>query len=139
MTTNVYEGLFILDSDKYARTPDEVSGQIDRYIADHQGDVLVSRLWEERKLAYPIKGHKRGTYWLTYFRLDAAKVKELNRQYQISDSIVRFLFVKVDPRLVDTLVEHAKSGPIRPIVETTGEEGAKTEDVFDSAPAVATA
>ncbi len=133
MTTNVYEGLFILDSDKYARTPDEVSGQIDRYIADHQGDVLVSRLWEERKLAYPIKGHKRGTYWLTYFRLDAAKVKELNRQYQISDSIVRFLFVKVDPRLVDTLVEHAKSGPIRPIVETTGEEVAKTEDVFDSA------
>ena len=134
MTTNVYEGLFILDSDLYARNPDEVSGQIDRFIGEFDGEVLVSRLWEERKLAYPIKGHKRGTYWLTYFKLDTAKVKELNRRYQISDSIVRFLFVKVDPRLVDTLVEHAKSGPIRPITENLEGEAATEGDVFDSTP-----
>ena len=134
MTTNVYEGLFILDSDLYARNPDEVSGQIDRFIGEYDGEVLVSRLWEERKLAYPIKGHKRGTYWLTYFKLDTAKVKELNRRYQISDSIVRFLFVKVDPRLVDTLVEHAKSGPIRPITENLEGEAATEGDVFDSTP-----
>ena len=137
MTTNVYEGLFILDSDLYARNPDEVSGQIDRFIGEYDGEVLVSRLWEERKLAYPIKGHKRGTYWLTYFKLDTAKVKELNRRYQISDSIVRFLFVKVDPRLVDTLVEHAKSGPIRPITENPEDEAAPEGDVFDSMPEVA--
>ena len=137
MTTNVYEGLFILDSDLYARNPDEVSGQVDRFIGEYDGEVLVSRLWEERKLAYPIKGHKRGTYWLTYFKLDAAKVKELNRRYQISDSIVRFLFVKVDPRLVDTLVEHAKSGPIRPITENLEGEAAPEGDVFDSTPEVA--
>jgi len=129
LTTNVYEGLFILDSDQYARNPDEVSGQIDRHIKDYEGDVLVSRLWEERKLAYPIKGHKRGTYWLTYFKLNASKVKELNRQYQISDSVIRFLFVKIDPRLVETLVEHAKSGPIRPIVETPPEENEQSANI----------
>ena len=132
MTTNVYEGLFILDSDQYARNPDEVSGQIDRYIKDYEGEVLVSRLWEERKLAYPIKGHKRGTYWLAYFRLDASKVKELNRQYQISDSVVRFLFVKIDPRLVETLVEHAKSGPIRPIVESAPEENEQSVEIVET-------
>ena len=134
MTTNVYEGLLILDSDQYARNPDEVAGQIDRYIKDYDGDVLVSRLWEERKLAYPIKGHKRGTYWLTYFKLDALKVKELNRQYQISDSVIRFLFVKIDPRLVETLVEHAKAGPIRPVLEGAATEG--EQSVEPSADAV---
>ena len=129
MTTNVYEGLFILDSDLYARNPDEVAGQIDRFINDYEGEVLVSRLWEERKLAYPIKGHKRGTYWLAYFKLDASKVKDLNRQYQISDSVIRFLFVKVDPRLVETLVEHAKAGPIRPIMDVPAESEQPVEVV----------
>ena len=131
MTTNVYEGLFILDSDQYARNPDEVAGQIDRAIKDYEGEVLVSRLWEERKLAYPIKGHKRGTYWLAYFKLDASKVKDLNRQYQISDSVIRFLFVKVDPRLVETLVEHAKTGPIRPIMDVPAEESEKSAQVVE--------
>ena len=131
MTTNVYEGLFILDSDQYARNPDEVAGQVDRFINDFEGEVLVSRLWEERKLAYPIRGHKRGTYWLAYFKLDASRVKDLNRQYQISDSVVRFLFVKVDPRLVETLVEHAKTGPIRPIIDVPAEESGQPVEVVD--------
>ena len=131
MTTNVYEGLFILDSDQYARNPDDVAGQIDRFIKDFEGDVLVSRLWEERKLAYPVKGHKRGTYWLTYFKLDASKVKDLNRQYQISNSVIRFLFVKIDPRLVDMLVEHAKAGPIRPVLETPPDEILQSADAGD--------
>ena len=138
MTTNVYEGLFILDSDQYARNPDEVSGQIDRYIKDYDGEVLVSRLWEERKLAYPIRGHKRGTYWLTYFKLDAARVKDLNRQYQICDSVVRFLFVKVDPRMVDVQVEHAKAGPIRPVLDAPAEENEQpVSDVSEEVAGVA--
>jgi small subunit ribosomal protein S6 len=125
LTENVYEGLFILDSEQYARNPDEISGQIDQCIGQYEGEVLVSRLWEERRLAYPIKGHRRGTYWLAYFKLDAAKMKELNRQFQISEGILRFLLLKVDPRLVETLVEHAKSGPIHPVSDLT-EEGPGT-------------
>ena len=132
MTTRVYEGLFILDSDQYARNPEEVSGQIDRFINDFDGEVLVSRLYEERKLTYPIKGHKRGTYWLTYFKLDASKVKDLKRQYEISDSVIRFLFVKVDPRLVEMLVEHAKAGPIRPIVDVSVEESEQPIEVVEA-------
>ncbi|MGL6227309.1 MAG: 30S ribosomal protein S6 [Thermoguttaceae bacterium] len=131
MTENVYEGLFILDSEQYARNPDEVSSQIDRQIGQYQGEVLVSRLWEERRLAYPVKGHRRGTYWLTYFKLDAAKVKELNRQFQISEGILRFLFLKVDPRLVEALVEHAKSGPIHPVSEITEDVPGTLGDVLE--------
>ena len=119
MSENVYEGLFILNSELYARTPDEVSGQMAAFIEKIGGEVLLSRLWDERRLAYPVKGHKRGTYWLTYFKIDPTKIKELNRQFQITDSILRFLFLKLDPRIVDAVVEHAKDGPVKPqIVET---------------------
>lgn len=114
MSENVYEGLFILNSELYARTPDEISGQMAAFIEKTGGEVLLSRLWDERKLAYPIKGHKRGTYWLTYFKIEATKIKELNRQFQITDSILRFMFLKLDPRIVEAVVEHAKEGPAKP-------------------------
>ena len=114
MSENVYEGLYILNSELYAKSPDEISGQMAAFIEKTGGEVLLSRLWDERRLAYPIQGHKRGTYWLTYFKIDPLKVKELTRQFQITDSILRFLFLKLDPRIVDTVVEHAKDGPIKP-------------------------
>ncbi|MCL2118052.1 MAG: 30S ribosomal protein S6 [Planctomycetaceae bacterium] len=114
MSENVYEGLFILNSELYARTPDEISGQMAIFIEKTGGEVLLSRLWDERRLAYPIKGHKRATYWLTYFKIDPAKVKDLTRQFQITDSILRHMFLKLDPRIVDAVVEHAKEGPIKP-------------------------
>jgi small subunit ribosomal protein S6 len=111
LASNVYEGMFILDSGRYARDPGGTTKQIPAVIEAGGGEVLVSRLWEERRLAYPIKGQRKGTYWLTYFRLDSQQVSGLNRQFQISDEVLRHLFVKIDPRIADTMVEHAKSGP----------------------------
>ena len=71
MAQNVYENLVILDSNKYAQNPAEMGAQIPNLVSKFGGEVLVSRLWNEQKLAYPIDGHKKGTYWLTYFRLDS--------------------------------------------------------------------
>ncbi|MDR1963892.1 MAG: 30S ribosomal protein S6 [Planctomycetaceae bacterium] len=122
MSLNVYEGLFIFDSDLYAKGPDDVSGQVTRIIEQFGGEVLLSRLWDERKLAYPIKGHRRGTYWLAYLKIDSLKVKELTRQFQLSDSVIRFLFLHVDPRLVETLVEHARAGHLHAGEQQVAEE-----------------
>ena len=52
----------------------------------------------------PIKGQRRGTYWLTYFRLDSSRLGDLRRQCQITEDILRVLFLKIDPRIVDALV-----------------------------------
>ncbi len=111
MPANVYEGMFILDSNRFGRDPEAVSGQIPKVIQEAGGEVLVSRLWEERRLAYSIKGHRKGTYWLTYFRLGAGALSAVKHRFQLSESILRSLFVKVDPRIVDTLVQHALAGP----------------------------
>jgi small subunit ribosomal protein S6 len=103
--------MFILDSNRFARDPEGVSGQIPKMIREAGGEVLVSRLWEERRLAYPIRGHRKGTYWLTYFRLEGGALSGLKHRFQLSESILRSLFVKVDARIVDTLVQHALAGP----------------------------
>ena len=112
MAINVYEGMYILDSNRYSRDSAGVSGQIPDMIQKLGGEMLASRLWEERRLAYPIDGHRKGTYWLTYFKLDSSQLPGLNRQCQLSDNILRTLFLKVDPRIADALVSHAKSGVV---------------------------
>ena len=96
-----------------------MGSQIPNLVAKFGGEVLVSRLWQEQKMAYPIDGHKKGAYWLTYFRLDPSKLAEFNREVRINDTILRCLTLKVEPRLVDALVEHAKGGQrARPATET---------------------
>ncbi len=126
MAENVYEGMFILDSNQYGRDPGGVSGQIAKMLESAGGSVMVSRLWEERRLAFPIKGHRKGTYWLTYVRLDSARLTGIQRQCELNDTILRCLFLKVDPRIVDALVEHALA--IRTPSAETAEKKPADED-----------
>ncbi|MBA2114278.1 30S ribosomal protein S6 [Planctomycetes bacterium FF15] len=108
MAAYVYEGMFILDSNRYGKDPSGVSGKINALVEKLGGEILVSRMWAEQRLAYPIDGHRRGTYWLTYFRMDSTKMEELNYACNISDDMLRYLFIKQDPRLVDMLIAHAE-------------------------------
>ncbi len=108
MASYPYEVMFILDSNVYTRNPSAVSEKIDKMITDLGGEVLASRLWNEQKLAYPIKGRFKGTYWLTYCRLDGSQLRNFTRACQLNDSILRHLTVRVDERLINTLVDAAK-------------------------------
>jgi small subunit ribosomal protein S6 len=110
--TNVYEGMFILDPSKYSRDPVATSQQISDMIMQNGGTVLASRIWDERKLAYPINGHKKGIYWLTYFKMPGDGITPLERQCEITDDVIRKLILKVDPRIADALVQHALAGEI---------------------------
>jgi small subunit ribosomal protein S6 len=134
LAANVYEGMFILDSNRYGRDSETVSGQVPAMIEKLGGEMLVSRLWEERRLAFPIKGQRRGTYWLTYFRLDPARLGDLRRQCQITEDIVRVMFLKVEPRIVDALVAHALSAPV--VVQPDVEVKARDDEIEDVIPVV---
>lgn len=112
MSATVYEGMFILDANRYGRDPEGVSNQISSLLQEFGGEILVSRFWEERRLAYPLNGHRKGVYWLTYFRIDSRRLIEVERKCRLSEDILRHLFLKVDPRIVETLVAHAKAGTI---------------------------
>jgi small subunit ribosomal protein S6 len=123
LALNVYECLFILDANRYARDPGGVSGSIPKMVEGAGGELLASRLWIEQKLAYPIRGQRKGTYWLTYFRMDSDKLGEFNRACQLNDGVVRNLVIKVEPRLVDALVSHALGKT--PAPDSTGSSDSK--------------
>ena len=121
MASNVYECLFILDSNRYARDPQAVAQGISDMVTNNDGEILVTRLWNEQKLAYPINGNRKGTYWLTYFSMEGTGLTAFERSCRLNDNVMRNLTIKIDPRLVDTLVSHAKG------IATAAEEAESTE------------
>jgi small subunit ribosomal protein S6 len=122
--------MLIFDSNKYAQDMAGVSGTVNDYFTKAGGEVLVSRLWNEQKLAYPIGHHRKGTYWLMYVRLDSSKLAEINSQLRINETVLRSLTLKVEPRLVDALVAHASgTARSRPAAEQpTAEQPAAAEE-----------
>jgi small subunit ribosomal protein S6 len=112
LADNVYEGMFILDANKYGRDPTGISGNLADVIKKHGGEILASRLWEERRLAYPIAGQRKGAYWLMYVKMDGRKLTGINRDCEINETILRHMFLRVDPRIAETLVSHALSGKV---------------------------
>ena len=119
--------MFIYDSNRYAKDPGGISKLADDLIAKHGGEILVSRLWNEQRLAYPIDGHRKGTYWLTYFSMPGANLTEFYRDCEISEDILRHLPVKIDARLVETLVAHASGAAVEAPAEAAKEESASED------------
>lgn len=141
MAKKTYEGMFLLDSNRYARDPKGVSEQISETVKKSGGEIIVSRLWSEQKLAYQIKGHRKGTYWLTYFRIEGDEVDRLYREAQLDSNVLRCLIISVDERLADTLVEHAAGDtttvkPATPPATSEDDEkaGEKAVAAVDSGP-----
>ncbi len=126
MAENVYECMFIFNANAYARNPAAAANAVDELVKSSSGEMLASRLWNEQKLAYPIKGHRKGAYWLAYFRCDSTKMVKFNRACQLNDTILRHLAIKLDPRLVDPMVAVA-TGTATP-EEATTEKPEKPEE-----------
>jgi len=112
--TNVYEAMVIFDANRFARERAALPAEIEKTIQAEQGEVVVSRLWEERRLAYPINGQRKGTYWLYYFRGPSSMLTSLNRQWELHEGILRHLVLKIHPHIVEAVLEHAKAGPAPP-------------------------
>jgi small subunit ribosomal protein S6 len=100
--------MFILNPNAYAKNPSGAANTVEQLVASVGGKLLASRLWNEQKLAYPINGHRKGVYWLTYFEMESTEMPKFNRQCQLTDIVMRHLAIRIDPRLADTLVAVAK-------------------------------
>ncbi|MEM6328657.1 MAG: 30S ribosomal protein S6 [Planctomycetota bacterium] len=111
MAENTYDGLFIFDGNKFARDQTALPTAVEKMITELGGEIKVSRLWEERRLAYPINGQRKGAYWLMYFTLDSSNVAALNRKCELRDGVLRQLILKIHPRLVEPILSHATATP----------------------------
>jgi small subunit ribosomal protein S6 len=103
--TSVYEGMFLFPQ---ASTGD-LQAAVDhiKALLSRAGAELISlSKWDERRLAYEIKGNKRGVYFLTYFRAPREKMIALERGCSLSEQLLRTLFTRAD-HLSDEMMQAA--------------------------------
>jgi len=86
--------MFLLDSSKAAAAWDDTVKHVHDILTKHSSEIVASRQWDERRLAYAVDGHKKGTYLLTYFKTDGSKLKEIVGDCHLSDLIVRELILE---------------------------------------------
>ncbi len=129
--TNTYESIFIcpgeLSDDKVQAALDKTKAIISR--AD--GKIMTAELWGRRRLAYPIERSREGHYGYMIFSGPSQIPAALDRHYQVTDSILRGLTVKVDPRHLDKIKPSLKA------LEDAAPAAAGTESA--AAPAAAAA
>src|SRR5437868_6282254 len=126
MPASVYECMFLLDTNKVAGDVTAATQQIQGLLERNQAEMLASRPWDERRLSYPVNGHKKGLYYLTYFRMDGKNLLNVERDFALNEMVLRSLVLRIDPKHVETLLaiardEHALALQVAP--EPVGEGG----------------
>jgi small subunit ribosomal protein S6 len=90
-----YEAMFLIGANVSADV--EASLKLVRGIVErHEGKIQVIKKWDERKLAYEIRGQKRGLYVICFFQAPGAAVAGIERDVNLSDQIVRVLVTTAD-------------------------------------------
>ena len=107
-----YEGMFLLPAGASAELEKSLA-MVRGIIERHEGQVLVIKKWDERKLAYEMRGHKRGLYILAYFKVPGRGIAGIERDVNLSEDILRVLVTHAD-HLNETEMAAVEPQPIQP-------------------------
>lgn len=91
-----YEGLFLIDSATAAANWDATIKIVETMMNRAGATVLSMKKWDDRRLCYPIKGHHRGTYILTYFEASPGAIAGIERDVQISEEMLRVMILNAE-------------------------------------------
>ena len=121
MTT--YEAMFLFDP-TFAADFARVEQEVGRIMERAAGQIVMSKRWDERKLAYEIKGRKRGCYVLTFFRAPKDRIAGIERDVQLSESILRVLIFNAD-HMTEEDMQAAYGARAEPAEEKRGDAVAR--------------
>ncbi|MBN1490991.1 MAG: 30S ribosomal protein S6 [Phycisphaerae bacterium] len=128
-----YEGMFLFDP-AAAVEWSNVEAEVNRLLGRASAELIACKRWDERRLAYEIRGRKRGFYVLTYFRAPTDRIAALERDVQLSEQILRCLIIRVD-HMTDEEMKEAVNKTPEPMVETErGGRGRWRRDGDESGP-----
>lgn len=124
-TMNTYEGMFLFPQ---VASSDLKAAQehVEYLIGRGEGEIISLAKWDERRLAYEIKGNRRGLYFLTYFKATGEGAIEIERQVNISEQLLRAMILKADLIPADVIAAaDAREQLAQEIVERAAAEEAE--------------
>lgn len=116
---NSYETIFICSAEVSQEKVEAVLDKVKSIINRADGKIISAELWGRRKLAYPIRHNREGFYLYILFSALAEAPALLDRYYRVTDTILRGLTIKIDPRHIEKILSSTKTSSGETVVSST--------------------
>ena len=100
-----YETVLISDPDLSDQARTELLDKVGNIITKEQGMILDLDDWGNKKLAYEIKKKSRGHYVCVTYGGTGALVAELERNFRLSDDVLKFMTIVLSEDLTKEALE----------------------------------
>ena len=132
---NKYEVVYIIDPAVEDEARKALIAKFNDLITGNGGNVDKVEEWGKRRLAYAIDYKTEGYYVLVNFQAEADLPKELERNLQISDSVIRYQVIRLIERKVGIKPRAVRPAPVAPVAEAPVAEEAPAEEAPVETPA----
>ena len=92
---NQYETIFILNPNL---SEEDTEALVEKFksLIESAGEIETLDQWGKRRLAYSINDFNEGYYVFISFSAEPTFIQELERNYRITDGVIRSLVVKTE-------------------------------------------
>ncbi len=104
---NTYETIFVTVPTLTEDEERSLVGGLAQIVTDGGGTMVVNDRMGRRRLAYPVQKFDDGVYTRFLYDGDTAIPKELERRIRISDKVIRYLSVRLEPDWAEASKEQA--------------------------------
>ena len=125
---NQYEVMYVIDAALEDSARVELINRFSDLVKKNGGEIDRVDEWGKRRLAYAINYKTEGYYVLMYIKAPSELPRELERNMQISDSVLRYLVVRYEGAVP------AKREPLKPYVARETVEAAPAVEAVAEAP-----
>jgi len=98
-----YETIIVIDSLLKAEETENIVSKYERFISANGGQIEAIEHWGKKRLAYEIKKRQYGFYVLIRFNGPPTMIKQLEREYRLNESLLRYATIKLDDRALRAL------------------------------------
>ncbi|MCT4592618.1 MAG: 30S ribosomal protein S6 [Candidatus Gracilibacteria bacterium] len=130
-----YELVIILSPENTEKEAQDSAAKIKAHLETEGAKISYEDFWGLRELAYPIKKHTSGYYFLYEMEIDGAKIQGFDRDFLINKDIIRHLVVLMETQerqaLVDEKEEEKKPARRGAPKKSAPKKSSKLDKVLD--------
>ena len=94
---NYYELLYIVNPNFEGKNIDDTMKKIEKRLNKTESKIINHVIWGKKKLAYPIQGHKYGTYIMVHYNGgNKNALDEFNSWLKLSDLVIRHMIIRLE-------------------------------------------
>jgi small subunit ribosomal protein S6 len=122
-----YDTIFVIDSLLKSEEIESIINKYERFISANGGQIERIDQWGKKRLAYEIKKRQYGYYVAIRFDGPPTMIKQLEREYRLNESLLRYKTFKLDKLAIKILERNVEEEMARQAVEASAEKSTPAE------------